>query len=87
MAKNEIMISVDEESVARAAATIREAGRKLAETIGRLESAAVQPWTIETADGVRTGYVDEYSQEHWLLNDPGPGSSLRKLYVQKRADS
>ena len=47
----EIRVSVDEESVARAAATIREAGKQLHEALGRLEVYAVEHWTIYTVDG------------------------------------
>lgn len=81
MASNEIKISVDEEAVARAAATIREAGRQLAETIGKLEGYAVEPWTIETPHGRLIGYVDDANQEHWVNEDQPQPTHYRKLYV------
>jgi hypothetical protein len=87
----EIRVSVDEEAVARAAATIREAGRQLAETMGRFEAMAVEPWIIDTPNGRMAGYVDDQNQEHWLptdwllVEDVPVSSGLRKLYVQKRS--
>lgn len=90
MASNEIKISVDEESVARAAATIREASRQLAESIGRLGGSAVEPWTIETPKARLRCYVyvDDENQDHWVPADGSgvpPDPSWRRLYVEKRA--
>jgi len=86
MATSEIKVSVDEDAVARAAATIREAGRQLAESIGRLEFSAVEAWAIQTPEGVQGCYVDDANQEHWVLIGFTPvDPSWRKLYVQKRA--
>ncbi len=84
MASNEIRVSVNEESVARAAATIREAGRQLAETIGRLESYAVEPWTIDAPQGKLIGYLDDTNQEHWVHENQAAPTGYRRLYVEKR---
>ena len=81
----EIRVSVDEESVARAAATIREAGKQLHEALGRLEGYAVEHWTIYTVDGARHAYVDDDNQTRWLLSGVSVPPRWRKLYVEKRA--
>lgn len=90
MASNEIKVSVDDESVARAVAILRAAGRQLAETIGKLEGYAfegyaVEPWTVETPQGTLCGYVDDANQEHWVAVGKFIPAAYRKLYVEKRA--
>lgn len=81
-----IKISVNQESVARAAAAIGEASRQLAESFDRLKVYAVEPWTIETPRGLRNCYVDDENQEHWVPADSATADpSWRRLYVEKRA--
>lgn len=81
-----ITVSVNEESVARAPAAVSEAGRQLAESIGRLEGYAVELWIIDTPEGKQACYVDDANQKHWVLLGFTPvDPSWRRLYVEKRA--
>ncbi len=87
MATSEIRVSVDEDAVARAAATIREAGRQLAEQLGRLEGYAVEPWEIYSPvhECTLTAYLDDYNQiRHVKQEVANVPESWRKLYVQKK---
>jgi len=86
MASNEIRVILDQEAVARAAATLREAGRQLSESLKFAQALAVEPWTIEAPyGGTLTAYVDEYNQERWVPVNQVPAAGLRRLYVDKRA--
>lgn len=82
---HEIKVSVDEDAIARAAATIREAGKQLAASIGKLEGYAVEPWAIDSPHGKLIGYVDDANQEHWVNVSQVAPARYRKLYVEKQA--
>jgi threonyl-tRNA synthetase len=87
MAVHEIQVSVDEEAVARAAATIREAGRQLAEALGGIEAMAVESWRFYSPahECNLTSYLDDRNQVRHVLPDVQVPESWRMLYVQKRA--
>jgi predicted HAD superfamily Cof-like phosphohydrolase len=83
---HEIKVSVDEDAVARAAATIREAGKQLHETLGRLEGYAVEPWEIYSPvhECTLTAYLDDYNQIRHVKPEVNVPESWRKIYVQKK---
>ena len=87
MAKNEIIIRPDEEAVARAAATIREAGRQLVETFGRIQGLAAEPWRfyspVHGYDVI--AYVDDRNQVRHCKEDFVVPEGWRKLYIEKKA--
>lgn len=70
MATSEIRVSVDEEAVARAAATIREAGRQLAEALQFAQALAVKPSTFALQ------YAQALAVEPWRFYSPAHQENL-----------
>lgn len=84
MATSEIKVSVDEEAVARAAATIREAGRQLARFA---QALAVEPWMFYSPahECNLLSYLDDRNQVRHCKPDMVVPDSWRKIYVEKKA--
>lgn len=87
MATSEIRVSVDEEAVARAAATIREAGRQLAEQLQYMQALAVEPWRFYSPAHQENlvSYLDDRNQVRHCREDMDVPESWRKIYLEKKA--
>lgn len=87
MATSEIRVSVDEEAVARAAATIREAGRQLAEQLQYMQALAVEPWRFYSPAHQENlvSYLDDRNQVRHCREGIDVPDTWRKIYVEKKA--
>lgn len=47
-------------------------------------SPDVEPWTIKTAGGVLTAWIDQDNQNRWRHPGEGAPADWRRLYVEKR---
>lgn len=87
MASHEIRVSLDEEAVARAAATIREAGKQLSESLKLAQALAVEPWMFYSPahECNLLSYLDDRNQVRHCKPDLVVPDSWRKIYVEKKA--
>lgn len=87
MAQAEIRVSVDEEAVARAAATIKEAGRQLAEALQFAQALAVEPWRFYSPAHQENliSYLDDRNQVRHCREAMAVPDTWRKIYVEKKA--